>query len=210
MVLVFSPGRILSWQTQQSRRYSPAPPRKSEGLFDMSDSVTFAQRLVAFLPNMRRFSISLTGSIDIADDLVQAACERALAHQRSFDPDTRFDAWMFRIIRNLRIDQIRRRRTAGQGEDIADHQEAPGLVEQPDVFHRLELRDVSAAIGRLSHDQREVLVLVCVEDFSYRDTAEILDLPIGTVMSRLARARRNLAIAAGIIDDTDRSSGQRG
>jgi RNA polymerase sigma-70 factor (ECF subfamily) len=171
----------------------------------MSDDLSFAERLVAFLPNMRRFSHSLTGSADIADDIVQAACERALAHQDSFDPTTRFDAWTFRIIRNLWIDQLRRRRTAGQSEDIADHEDSPRLAEPPDVWPRMELRDVGAAIERLSPDQREVLVLVCVEDFSYRDAAEFLNLPIGTVMSRLARARRNLAGACGILEVADRS-----
>ncbi|MBX9458888.1 MAG: RNA polymerase sigma factor [Rhizobium sp.] len=176
----------------------------------MTGALPFADRLVAFLPNMRRFALSLSGSADTADDLVQAACERALANQDSFDLSTRFDAWTFRIIRNLWIDQIRRRRTAGQPEDIVDHEEAPGLTELPDVFPRMELREVSAAIGELSQEQREVLMLVCVEDFSYRETAEILSLPIGTVMSRLARARRNLAVACGIIDDADRSPGQKG
>lgn len=176
----------------------------------MTGAHSFADRLVAFLPNMRRFAHSLCGSADAADDLVQAACERALANQDSFDPATRFDAWTFRIIRNLWIDQIRRRRTAGQPEDIGDHEEAAGLMELPAVFPRMELRDVSAAMGELSAEQREVLMLVCVEDLSYRETADILSLPIGTVMSRLARARRNLAIACGIIEDAGRSSEQKG
>lgn len=155
---------------------------------------------------MRRFSISLTGSRDTADDLVQAACERALAHQDSFDPATRFDAWIFRILRNLWIDQIRKGRTAGHKEDIEDHADSAALMENPDVFPRMELREVSEAIAALSEDQREVLILVCVEDLSYRDTAAVLDIPIGTVMSRLARARKNLAAACGISGGLDRSS----
>lgn len=172
----------------------------------MSSSFSFADTLVGFLPNMRRFSISLTGSRDIADDLVQAACERALAHQDSFDPRTRFDAWIFRILRNLWIDRIRKDRTAGQKEDIEDHADSAQLMESPDVFPRMELREVGDAIAGLSEDQREVLVLVCIEDLSYRDTAEVLDIPIGTVMSRLARARKNLAVACGISGGLDRSS----
>lgn len=170
----------------------------------------FGERLVAFLPNMRRFTISLTGSADVADDLVQAACERALAHQDSFDPQTRFDAWIFRILRNLWIDQIRRNRTAGPKEDIEDHSDSGALTSLPDAMPRLELRQVGAAIGQLSDDQREVLLLVCVEDLSYRDTAEVLGIPIGTVMSRLARARRNLAAVCGITDGSGRSSGEKG
>lgn len=176
----------------------------------VSDKISFSQRLVAFLPNMRRFSISLTGSADIADDLVQAACERMLAHQHSFDPETRFDAWTFRIIRNLWIDQIRRTRTAGRREDIADHEDSSGLSHAPDVFGRMELKDVATAIQGLSEEQREVLVLVCIEDLSYRDAADVLNLPMGTVMSRLARARRNLALASGIIEDAARSPDRKG
>ncbi|MGV3551056.1 RNA polymerase sigma factor [Rhizobium sp.] len=172
----------------------------------MSDAVSFSGRLIAFLPNMRRFSISLTGSADSADDLVQAACERALAHQQSFDPDSRFDAWIFRIIRNLWIDQVRRKRTAGPHADIDDQEDIAGPRGEADVLARMELRDVAAAIGRLSDEQREVLVLVCIEDFSYRDAAALLDIPIGTVMSRLARARRNLVTAGGINAGEGRSS----
>lgn len=176
----------------------------------MSGIPAFTDRLVAFLPNMRRFSISLTGSPDSADDLVQSACERALAHWTSFDPETRFDAWIFRIIRNLWIDRIRRDRTAGPKEDIGDHSDSAALISAPAALPRLELRDVSAAIAQLSAEQREVLVLVCVEDLSYRDAAQVLEIPVGTVMSRLARARKNLAIACGIIDGPDRSSQEKG
>lgn len=176
----------------------------------MTVTSSFGERLIGFLPNMRRFSISLTGSPDIADDLVQAACERALAHQDSFDPLTRFDAWIFRIIRNLWIDQVRRLKTAGSRENIADHEDVLGIGGERDALARLEMAEVALALGTLSNDQREVLILVCVEDFSYRDAAAVLELPIGTVMSRLARARRNLAIASGIIDKDDRSSEEKG
>lgn len=176
----------------------------------MRGALAFADRLVAFLPNMRRFSIALTGSADIADDLVQAACERALAHQDSFDPQTRFDAWIFRILRNLWIDQIRRNRTAGAKEDIEDHVDSGALSALPDALPRIELKEVGTAMQELSDDQREVLVLVCIEDLSYRDTAEVLGIPIGTVMSRLARARRNLAAAFGITGESERSSGEKG
>lgn len=176
----------------------------------MTAMIPFGERLIGFLPYMRRFSISLTGSADIADDLVQAACERALAHQDSFDPLTRFDAWIFRITRNLWIDQLRRQKTAGPREDISDLQDVLGGSGETDALARMELAEVIASMSVLSNDQREVLILVCVEDFSYRAAADLLDLPIGTVMSRLARARRNLAIASGIIDKEDRSSDEKG
>lgn len=176
----------------------------------MLQVTSFGARLIGFLPNMRRFSIALTGSPDIADDLVQAACERALAHQESFDPDTRFDAWIFRIIRNLWIDQVRRVKTAGPREEIEDHEAAHSIGGEAEVLARIELQEVAAAMASLSVDQREVLILVCIEDFSYRDAADMLDLPIGTIMSRLARARKNLAAASGIIEAKDRSSDEKG
>jgi RNA polymerase sigma-70 factor (ECF subfamily) len=161
-------------------------------------SSDFGDRLIAFLPNLRRFAISLCRSPDIADDLVQLACERAIANASAFVPGTRFDAWMFRILRNLWIDQLRRDRSAGRTDDIGIHEEklAGDLGLAPE--HRLVLKDVWKAIAELSDDQREVLLLVCVEELSYREAADVLSVPIGTVMSRLARARINIAAAAGI------------
>ncbi len=166
--------------------------------------------LVAFLPNLRRFAISLCRSRDLADDLVQAACERALASSESFAPGTRFDAWMFRILRNLWIDQIRRQKTAGPQVDIDERTDLSAGDAERDAESRLSLQDVAQAIGALSDDQREVLLLVCVEGLSYRDAAEALEVPIGTVMSRLARARRNLADATGIGVMPDRSGLAKG
>lgn len=162
-------------------------------------------RLIAFLPNLRRFAISLCRSRDAADDLVQAACERALASQDRFEPGTRFDAWMFRILRNLWIDQIRRAKTAGPTQDIAESHDIAGSSGERDAEARLTLKSVAKAIDDLPDEQREVLLLVCVEDLSYKDAAEVLSIPIGTVMSRLARARKNLADAAGIKPEVDRS-----
>jgi len=170
----------------------------------------FGEKLIAFLPNLRRFAISLCGSRDIADDLVQAACERALANAEKFEPGTRFDAWMFRILRNLWIDQVRRRKTAGPQEDIAGREDITGSSGEQDTEARLTLKTVADAIGELPDEQREVLLLVCVEDLSYRDAAEVLGIPIGTVMSRLARARKNLAEAAGITSPDTRSQVVRG
>lgn len=175
---------------------------------EMNQSVE--SRLIAFLPNLRRFAISLCRSTDRADDLVQAACERALANADRFEPGTRFDAWMFRIIRNLWIDQVRRSNTAGPQEDVSERSDLIGLDGERAIEARLTLGSVSQAIMALPDDQREVLMLVCVEDFSYKDAAEALEIPIGTVMSRLARARRNLAEVAGINDLPGRSSGSGG
>lgn len=162
-------------------------------------------QLIAFLPNIRRFAISLCGTRDIADDLVQMACERALANTERFEPGTRFDAWMFRILRNLWIDQVRRQKTAGIQEDISERHDIAGSSGERIVEASLTLKSVAEAITDLPDEQREVLILVCVEELSYRETADILTIPIGTVMSRLARARKNLADAAGITAEATRS-----
>lgn len=171
---------------------------------------TVEDQLVAFLPNLRRFAISLCRSRDLADDLVQTACERALANAGSFQPGTRFDAWMFRILRNLWIDHARRQKTAGPQEDIDAHHEIAGAGGEKAAEARLTLKTVAEAIDGLVEEQREVLLLVCVEELSYREAAEVLGLPIGTVMSRLARARRNLADATGISAAPERSSAGKG
>lgn len=166
--------------------------------------------LVAFLPNLRRFAISLCGSRHLADDLVQAACERALSSADRFEPGTRFDAWMFRILRNLWIDHVRRRQTAGPEQDVTERHDLVGQSGEREAEARLTLRSVSQAIDILPGDQREVLLLVCVEELSYRETADVLGVPIGTVMSRLARARIKLAELTGISVDPARSDPTKG
>ena len=171
---------------------------------DKADRVQ--EQLVAFLPNLRRFAIALCRSRDVADDLVQMACERALANEHRFEEGTRFDAWMFRILRNLWIDDIRRRKTAGPQEDIDERHDIVGASGEREMEARLTLNSVAGAIGELADDQREVLLLVCVEELSYKDAAEVLAVPIGTVMSRLARARKNLADATGISAAPTRSA----
>lgn len=159
---------------------------------------SFGDQLVALLPRLRRFAVSLCGARDRADDLVQSACVRALSAQGSFQPGTRFDAWMFRIARNVWIDGLRRQKTEGPQADIADHEDAAAFGGEADVIARMTLDEVMAAIGLLPPEQREVLILVCVEEFSYKDTADMVGVPVGTVMSRLARAREKISRSAGI------------
>jgi RNA polymerase sigma-70 factor (ECF subfamily) len=150
------------------------------------------QELVALLPRLWRFALVLCRSPSLADDLVQIACERALAHAESWTPGTRFDAWVFRILRNSWIDHLRRSRTEGTSEDIAVQTEVVGDAGEEPILNKLLLAEVQRIIGALPPEQREVLLLVCVEDLAYREAAEILGVPIGTVMSRLARARKRL------------------
>jgi RNA polymerase sigma-70 factor (ECF subfamily) len=174
-------------------------------------SSSFARDLVDLIPRMRRFALSLSGRVDDADDLVQAACERALKAQDQYEAGTRLDAWMFRIIRNLWIDQIRKRKTEGVREDVDDMPHLGGDDGRDITTTRRTVRDVEAALDRLPREQREVVRLVCIEDVSYRDAAGRLDVPIGTVMSRLSRARlalaRDLGLSAGDRILPDRGAG---
>jgi RNA polymerase sigma-70 factor (ECF subfamily) len=162
----------------------------------MSDS--FSDDLIALLPNLRRFALSLCRRGDVADDLVQITAERAFAARDRFDPTTRLDAWLFRILRNAWIDHARRVTTQGVTVDIADAPDAAVVDGVRDIEAVLTLRKAEAAIADLPEDQREVMMLVCVDELSYREAAEVIGVPIGTVMSRLARARLAVAAKMGI------------
>lgn len=158
----------------------------------------FGNELIAMLPRLRRFALSLCGRRDVADDLVQQACEKALANATSYQPGTRFDAWLFRILRNAWVDQLRRKRTMGQIEDVYEREDLTGVQGVADMETKLTLQKVWSIIGELPEELREVLLLVCVEGLSYKEAAEVLGIPIGTVMSRLSRARARIAAEAGI------------
>lgn len=158
----------------------------------------FAEALVAQLPGLRRYALSLTRRPDQADDLVQQTVERAISASTSYDPAQRLEPWLFRIMRNGFIDQTRRRRSAGIELDIHDMPEALPTDSAPALEARLMLRSVEAAMAQMPPEQREILHLVCVEDMSYAETARVLDIPTGTVMSRLSRARLALAEKLGI------------
>jgi RNA polymerase sigma-70 factor (ECF subfamily) len=148
----------------------------------------FSDQLIAVLPRLRRFARGLAGSATEADDLVQAACERALARQHQFQEGTRFDSWMFRIVQTIWIDQIRARDVRREDAELAE--ERLGSDEPVRrVEARLALAEVRRAVDRLQPDQRTALLLVTVEGLSYKQAAEVANVPVGTIMSRLARAR---------------------
>jgi RNA polymerase sigma-70 factor (ECF subfamily) len=155
--------------------------------------------MVSLLPRLRRFAYGLTGSLDEGDDLTQAACEKALRSLVQFTAGTRLDSWMYRIAQNLWID--RRRSQQAQRELIVEPADLESLATADGVREmdrRLDLADVRREVALLPEDQRAVLLLVSVEGFGYRQAAEILEIPIGTVMSRLARAR--LALGRALTD----------
>jgi RNA polymerase sigma-70 factor (ECF subfamily) len=145
--------------------------------------------IVALLPRLRRFAAGLTGSVQEGDDVVQTACLRALERYHQWEPGTRLDSWMFRIIRNLWLD----RGKSAWNRLVRSDPDA--LVQIPDhsLGREIEVRDELAAartaIAGLPVPQREVLLLVTVEGLTYEAAAEVLGVPLGTVMSRLARAR---------------------
>jgi RNA polymerase sigma-70 factor (ECF subfamily) len=155
-------------------------------------------QLVSLLPRLRRFGITLTRSADLADDLVQSACERALKAEEQWQPGTRLDSWMFRIMRNLWIDDIRKSKSRGPHQELEAENELSGEDGVRTSEIRSETTVIEGAISRLPEEFRSVLVLVCIEELSYREAADILGLPIGTIMSRLARARRKLADDLGL------------
>ncbi len=149
--------------------------------------------LVALIPRLRRFAWSLTGSRDEGDDLVQASCLKALGALEQYEPGTRLDSWMFRILRTGWIDRARTRarRPASSDPELLESLSDEGYAERK-AEARMTLERVRAAMERLPDEQREVLALVAVEGLSYREAADVIGAPIGTVMSRLARARTRL------------------
>ena len=151
-------------------------------------SVGFGDQLIAVLPRLRRFARGLTGSAVEADDLVQAACERALARSHQFQEGTRFDSWMFRIVQTIWIDQLRARDIRKEGsEDEGMHVGSDESMRR--IEARLALGEVHAALALLPLEQRAALMLVTVDGLSYKEAAAVAEVPVGTIMSRWARAR---------------------
>lgn len=158
----------------------------------------FSQQLIALLPQLRRYALSLSRKSDLADDLVQITAERAFAAQAQRNPDTRLEPWLFRILRNAWLDMARRRQTRGTEVEISDAPEAATVDGRQVVETRLMIGAAQAAMNDLPPDQRDVMLLICVEELTYAEAALVLEVPIGTVMSRLARARSAVVAALGI------------
>lgn len=141
------------------------------------------------IPALRRYAYALLRDRTAADDLVQDTLERALLHWSSRRNDGDLRAWLFTILRNLHVGRQRQALRRGAVVDI-DEDDLPETAAGQDIV--LETRDVLAALDHLPEEQKSLLLLVGVEDFSYEEAARVLDVPIGTVMSRLSRARRRL------------------
>ncbi len=152
------------------------------------------RQIIALLPRLRRFALTLTGHSSDADDLVQDTVERALRHLHQWEPGTRLDSWMFRIAQNLFIDQLRaKKRSSAVIANSFDGAERVGFDGTARAESRIAFSDTMAALGTLPADQRSAVALVLIDGMSYRDAALALEIPIGTLTSRLARAREALA-----------------
>ncbi len=146
-----------------------------------------AQRLVELIPRLRRYARALVGDRATADDLVQDTLERAWAKLHLYRRGTDLRAWLFTVMHNVHVNRVRATRLTDTLED-----EMPELAQRPAQGDALLVRDLDRAITRLPEEQRAVLLLVTLEEMSYEQVARTLGIPIGTVMSRLSRAREKL------------------
>lgn len=149
-----------------------------------------AEAIEAEIPYMRRYARALTGKADAADDLVQDALERAVARFEQFRPGTNLRAWLFTILRNLKCDQ--HRRVTRRGSEVPIEDAPDGVSTRATQTDQLHLRDFRRAFARLSESHRQVLALVALEGMNYEQVAGILGVELGTIKSRVFRARESL------------------
>lgn len=151
--------------------------------------------MVALLPRLRRFAYVLTRDMERADDLVQETCLRALDRLDQWERGTRLDSWLYRIAQNIWFDRLRSLKVRGETAEIDVAVDVAGEDGRNVTETRLALIDISKAISTLPEEQQVLIALVCVDGLSYKEAAETLEIPIGTIMSRLARARQALHAA---------------
>ena len=165
------------------------------------DRVRFEEEALALSDQVYRVARHLTGSREEAEDLVQDTYARAFRSWRQFQPGTNLRAWLLRILTNLNIDRGRRAQRTPDTQPLEEgdyflynrlEESTDGTADEDRVVERLSQDDIVAALAKVPHDFRDVVVLVDLGDFSYNDAAQILDIPVGTVMSRLHRGRRIL------------------
>jgi len=152
----------------------------------------FEEEMLALLPRLRRFARSLTRDQADADDLSQLSVERALKARDQWQPGTRLDAWMYRIMRNIWIDEARAR--VRRAQTFAPEEDGVNVGDDGHeaIERNVAMNDVDRAMAKLPDEQREVIALVLVEGLAYREAAEILEIPMGTLTSRLVRGRQAL------------------
>ena len=179
-----------------------AEPEEAQRLAtEARDRVRFEEDALALSDQVYRVARHLASSREDADELMQETYARAFRSWRSFQPGTNMRAWLLRILTNLNIDRGRRQQRAPQMQPLEANdyylydrlsEDGDGVTDEERVVERLSQDDIVTALSAVPHDFRDVLVLVDLGDFSYADAAQILDIPVGTVMSRLHRGRRIL------------------
>ena len=192
----------MQWAQSRNFQHHEADPLHQPGLtvphhdlaFSSAGAVTrapaFADALVAQLPALRRYAMALVGNAALADDLVQDCIERALGQEAQLREVERLAGWLRRILYHLYIDEIRRNRRRGREQDI--NELADNLELSAPAPDNSAMKEFVQTVNRLTAEHRQILLLVSVEELSYRQIAEELEIPLGTVMSRLARARERL------------------
>jgi RNA polymerase sigma-70 factor (ECF subfamily) len=166
---------------------------EGDGVALVNDDI--GRQVVEHLPRLRRFAYALTGDRDRGDDLVHDTIVRALSRTEQWQPGTRLDSWMFRIAQNLYLDQARQRRTRGESADVAELEGLQSSDGRDVVESRFNFEAAKRGMASLPEPQRVLVALVCIEGLSYKEAASALGIPVGTVMSRLARARQALFAA---------------
>jgi RNA polymerase sigma-70 factor (ECF subfamily) len=151
-----------------------------------------AAELEAVVPRLRRYARALTGNREAADDLTQDTLERAWSKRALWQPGTNLRAWMFAVMHNVFINGVRRSRATVSLEDVSADE--PGAAAGVSVETGVVLDELRRALSLLPAEQREVLLLVGLEQFSYAESADVLGVPLGTVMSRLSRGRERLRV----------------
>lgn len=162
----------------------------AKGKAAAQDDDEFSAELVTQLPRLRRYAIALIGDVSLADDLLQDCVERAMQKRRTLKEGQRLYGWLRSILHNLYMDELRRRRRSGIVADLDEM--ANSLTHSTPAADRTSITDFVRAVGRLTVEHRQVLLLVGLDGLSYGEAAAELHIPIGTVMSRLARAREQL------------------
>src|SRR3954453_20759341 len=164
--------------------------------YSMTD---FARLLEAEIPRLRRYARALTRDVVRADDLVQSCLARAVAKQHLWQPGTDLRAWLFTLLHNQHVNDVRR--SVREGINVSIEDAAPVLTIQPNAIDVLQLRDLEKALGQLAQEQRQVILLIGMEGMTYEDAASLLGVPIGTVRSRLSRGRDQLRNLMGMGDE---------
>jgi RNA polymerase sigma-70 factor, ECF subfamily len=163
--------------------------------------VDVCKKIEEEIPRLRRYARALTRDINAADDLVQDCLTRALSKVHLWQKGTDLRAWLFTILHNQYVNHVRRAVREGAAVGLSDSE--PLLTSAPNQGKRLELRDLERAIARLPEEQRSVLLLVGLEGMRYEEVAQVLDVPVGTIRSRLSRGREMLRQLMGMVPERE-------